>query len=346
MNLVQDFLTRNWQRLELGRYGVSRTGSCILLTPRFRASSHVVFLVLAEGRPQPALVAKVPRLADGGASLAREVRNLRAIQGRRPGGFDTIPRVVAFESHCGWPILVETALVGTPVRPARRWHARRRCHEAVLAWLMQIQQPHGTGAVSDTVALERRVARPLVYLRERFPLSAEEARLLERTETLLAPLREAKVPLVFEHGDLGYPNLVWLGDGRIGVLDWELAEPQGLPALDLFFFLTQAAFAQGARSPRDYLAAFRAAFFEPAAWARASVAAYVERVPVRPCLLTPLFVACWVRYVASLLMRLEDAGGCPEPFDAETAAWVRGNRYYALWRHALDHADELDWSNL
>src|SRR5262245_56876645 len=132
MNTVLTYLQTNRQRLDLARYGVPEKLSSVVVTPRFRASSHVVFLVLAPGRPEPLLVAKLPRLGGsisapalpsneeyGAASVSvkREVANLRAVQAGRAGGYESIPRVVAFEEYLGRPILVETALVGDPLDP-------------------------------------------------------------------------------------------------------------------------------------------------------------------------------------------------------------------------------------
>jgi hypothetical protein len=56
--------------------------------------------------------------------------------------------------------------------------------------------------------------------------------------------------------------------------------------------------------------------------------------------LTPLFVACWARYTARLARRI--AGG-PAGLSERAAAWMRGNRYHALWRHTIAHADEVAW---
>ena len=53
MNTIQTFLESNWQRLDLARYGKPDRLSYVIVTPRFRASSHVVFLLLADGRPDP-----------------------------------------------------------------------------------------------------------------------------------------------------------------------------------------------------------------------------------------------------------------------------------------------------
>ena len=345
MNVVLSFLHENRQRLDLERYSASGRLSSIVLTPRFRASRHVLFLVLAGDRPDPVLVAKVPRLGGASRSLEREVANLRAVQGSRMGGFDSIPRVIAFEEYCGRPILVETALVGKPMDPETVRRDLKGCCAVVLAWLAELQRPLEGVVVEDADWFERLVERPLAPLAEVFPAPPEEARLLERTGELVASLREADVPLVFEHGDLSHPNVRLLKNGRAGVVDWELADPHGLPACDLFFFLTYAAFSlRRASASGGYVPAFHEAFFGAAAWARPYVLSYAEQTHLPMDVLTPLFVLCWARYVAGLVLRLGDEGdsrwGRPGP---ETAAWLRANRYFALWKHSLDHIAELDW---
>ncbi|MGH2521573.1 MAG: phosphotransferase family protein [Anaerolineales bacterium] len=345
MNTVLTFLQENAQRLELERLGLSGGMSCVMITPRFRASSHVVFLVLAQGQPDPVLVAKVPRLTGVSASnsVKREVSNLRAIQMARPEGFDSIPRVVAFEDYAGRPILVETALVGEPMDRAMIRRDLARCCQSVTRWLIDVQRP-GVAANTDG-GFRRLVERPLNHFAAAFPLLAEEAQLLKQTWELVAPLNDPALPLVFEHGDLCHPNLFRLKSGELGVVDWELAEPHGLPAYDLFFFLTYAAFAQNsAADNRKCEAAFHKAFFGRSAWARPYVRDYAEQMGLKPHLLTPLFVLTWVRYLSSLLTRLNenDRGGT---LGVENlATWVRANRYYTLWRHAVDHAGELNWN--
>ena len=361
MNTVLTYLEANRQRLDLARYGVPERLSSVVVTPRFRASSHVVFLVLAAGRPEPLLVAKLPRLGGNNpsptigesesngvtsASIEREVANLQAVQAGRTGGFDSIPRVIAFEEYLGRPILVETALVGTPLDPATVRRDQARSCEAIVEWLTQLPRPAPRADGSEESWFSRLVERPLRHFERVFPLNVEEQRLLERTWELLAPLRDADVPLVFEHGDLSHPNIMLLKNGMPGVVDWELAEPRGLPTYDLFFFLTYVAFASHrARKGEEHLAAFQTAFFGSAAWARPYVAAYAGRLRLPPHTLTPLFVLCWARYMTSLLLRL-DAAPASGRLARETADWLRANRYYALWRCAVTNVRALDWRDL
>ena len=73
---------------------------------------------------------------------------------------------------------------------------------------------------------------------------------------------------------------------------------------------------------------------------RPYIADYAGQLQLPAPALAPLFVLCWARYVASQLGRLGDAG---ERFGPQTANWLRANRYYALWRYAVTHIDDLDW---
>ena len=344
--MVLSFLHSNRQRLGLASYGVPERLTAVMITPRFRASSHVVFLVLPQDRPQPVLVAKVPRLAGASASVTREAENLRAIQAGRPGGFDSIPRLIAFETVAGHQLLVETALLGRPMDPGMVRRDAEGCCQAVTRWLVELQQATRVPAESGDDWLVRLIERPLRYFERVFPLTAAEEKWLAQTWQWIEPLRHAQVPLVCEHGDLSHPNIFLLEKGQAGVVDWELAEPQGLPAYDLFFFLTYVAFAQSrARESGSHLAAFHNAYFGPAAWTRPYVADYARQMNLSSHTLTSLFVLSWARYMANLLLRLEggEAEAEPKPLAPETADWLRNNRYYTLWQHTLMHLDELNW---
>jgi hypothetical protein len=41
-------------------------------------------------------------------------------------------------------------------------------------------------------------------------------------------------------------------------------------------------------------------------------------------------------------MRLNDPHGAEAGLAHETAAWLRPNRYYALWRHAIQYLTECN----
>jgi len=320
-----------------GPLGRIERASCILLTPRFRTSRHVVGLLVPEGAVEPKLVLKMPRVPGDSGGLAREAAVLRAVHEAWPDGSKTVPRIVVFEQG-DRPVLVETALAGRLLTPAMFRREPTRYVDAIVAWLIGLSATRRNGL--EPGWYERLLERPLNDLSESLPLPADD--LVKRTLELVEPLREAEIPAVVEHGDLSYPNLIWSGENRVGVVDWELAEEHGLPLQDLAYFLTFATFAL--RRPADttaQVAAFHDAFFAKGGWARARVEVYARELALDRELLTPLFVSCWARSVARLVDRI--GGEESAPVSEETAAWIQRNRYYALWRHAIAHADGLVW---
>ena len=344
MNMILSYLHDNWERLHLEQYSPTRQLSTVMITPRFRASSHVVCLLLPQGEAEPVMVAKVPRLAGPSVSVRREVANLRMVQGSRPEGFSSIPKVIAFEEHASRQFLLETALTGKPMDPPAVRSDQHRCCQAMLDWLGALQEATKQPVGRDGEWYENLVAGPMRRFRTLLPLSQEEREWLAITDELVAPLEHADLPLVFEHGDLSHPNVMWMHDGQPGVVDWELAAARGLPGFDLFFFLSYVAFAKHkARSSGAYLPAFRDAFFGEAAWTIPYIRRYGERLQLPKGTLVALFVLTWLRYTASLLGRLDEAPQSSGVLSTETAVWLRENRYYQMWRYAVTHVGNLHW---
>ncbi|MDZ7267832.1 MAG: aminoglycoside phosphotransferase family protein [candidate division KSB1 bacterium] len=344
MNTIISFLKQNWHRLGLQHLGDADRLSCVFATPRFRASGHVIAFVLARGHDHPLMVAKLPRLPGDNGRLEREAANLQTAQQARPGGFDSIPRVIAFEEFGGHYLLLETAVAGQPMKPAVVRRQPEHCLRTALAWLLEFHAATCSPAMSTPARLDQLVIQPLEQLQTALAAFGEDAVLLEQTRRLCEPLLRPGLPLVLSHEDFSHPNILMTADGNIGVVDWELAEPHGMPAIDLYFFLTYVAFARhNARHTPGYLAAFQQAFFGPRAWALPHIRTYATRLAVPEDRLVPLFVLCWVRYLVGLLRRLQAGQERRQPLHPATGHWLRQNRYYQLWRCAVAHAGQLQW---
>jgi aminoglycoside phosphotransferase len=297
--------------------------------------------VLSQGNPNPVLVTKVPRLLDAGASLEREAASLKFVQELYPGGAGSIPRVIAFEEFRGRPILLETALVGHPMDPTLVRGRFDRCCMMASEWLSKLRLA-SEGTIERDEWYVREVEGTLDYLTEVFPWGANDEKCLKRTRELVEPLRAMQMPFVLEHGDFSHPNVMLLNDGQLGVVDWEMADPRGTPGHDLFFFLAYAAFAKAhARENGQHVPAVDAAFFGTSAWSQDFILAYANQLHLPHEALAPLFLLCWVRYMAGLLRRLNPADN---RLGGDTANWLRQNRYYAIWRHTLENFDRLNWS--
>jgi aminoglycoside phosphotransferase (APT) family kinase protein len=342
MNLVLAFLEKNWQRLGLKRFGDPARLSCVMMTPRFRASSHVICFLLAQGSKAPTFVVKLPRLPGDHRRLDREMENLNAANRHRAEGDVSIPRVLAYEDYHQHRLLIETAVPGRTMSPAVVRRQPELCTETTIAWLTNLQLATMTRDAKGGDWFERLVENPLLQFKKILPVANEAAHLIDATVAMMQPLRNHHLPLVMSHEDFSPPNILQADNGRIGVVDWELAEPQGLPASDLFFFLTYIAFARnGARKNEMYLKAFRRAFFDSNAWARPYVERYCERLKLSHEMLAPLFVSTWGRYVAGLMARLQEAGEADGAIGNETVKWLKTNRYYQLWKYTIENLKAL-----
>ena len=313
----------------------------VVATPTFPSSRCVVFLMDPGPSCEPTLVAKITRAEADDDPHAREAGNLRAAH--LAHGSIEAPRLVAhavFERHA---LLVETAVGGTMIRPRLVRSKPTACIEAVMRWLEDFH--HATRAPEGDVPgrVQTLVESPLARLQSIVAHEPAGPELLAHVRRVTSRLDSLSVPLVFEHGDLSSPNLMMLTNGRAGVLDWELGEPRGLPAVDLFFFLAFIAFArERATTPEQCVAAFRGAFFGPTAWAQPYIARYAASVGVPKKALAPLFLLCWSRYLADLPERMAWAVG--RDLRPDELADVRRDRYWHLWKYAAENVDELKYA--
>jgi aminoglycoside phosphotransferase (APT) family kinase protein len=342
MNFVMNFLSQNWQRLGLQTLGSPAGLVSVAATPRFQASAHVIFFILTPANPQPILVVKVPRLPGDTGRLDREAENLRAVQALRDGGFDSIPKVMAYEDYLGHRLLVETAIAYPTMRPSVVRRQPETCIETLFKWLVDLHAASPQKNNKNRNWFQRLLQQPLEQLENWLPVTSEDKLLLDRTREACAPLGNIVLPLVVEHGDLSSPNILMNEKNQIGVVDWELAETAGLPVGDLIFFLTYVAFAQkNARKTADYVAAFKSAFFGEAAWVAPYLFRYCETLQIPLPALRPLFILCWARYVAGLVQRLKQHAAPNQKLSSEQVRWLRSNRFYVLWKYAIEHTGDL-----
>jgi aminoglycoside phosphotransferase len=335
MNALLELLREHVQQSDLPSGATIDNLSCVFLTPRFRTSSHIIIFVLDEKNRSPVLLAKVPRLPGADGQLQREARNLRCAQRSREGGYRSIPRVVAFEENSGHRFLVETVVPGRPVRPDTIRLRPEETIQATIDWLFDFQ----SASAADSQPLEKllggRVAEQLAILDRFLPESGEERAALETTWSEIEVLAQSGLCTVFEHGDFSPPNILRDGEGNIGIVDWELAEPQGVPLTDVLFFLTSAAFARArAGNGQRRVRAFQNAFYGDDPWACKFVGQFCERFEIDPDLVRPLMVLCWARYAANILTRLHVDLTPGSTEYQETLNWFRQNPYCAIWRLA------------
>ena len=342
MKALARSILAHWDEDTVGR-PAPHTLDCLLRASRFRASRNVIFLVFADGSPEPVLIAKTPRLQDDLAALEREVGNLQKLSSLRPAGLGSVPRVVSYRDWLGSKLLLETFVPGRPLSAALGRSKSQACVESVMRWVTELHFASRAFVTGPSGSVRKNLENSLGRLAALFPASTELRQMLDRTHEFAEPLATHVLPRVFEHGELGARNVLVDGDGQVGVVDWELADATGLPATDVFFFLTDVAFARAdTTTTGKYVEALESAFIGSPAWARPYVLDYAKAVGLSPRSLRPLFLLTWVRYVANLATRQQSEGSLNRQGSQERLQWLTSNPYFGLWRFALEHWKELD----
>ena len=293
---------------------IDTRGSVVLLTPRFRASRHVIGLILHPARDGLAAVAKLPRHPDDDEGIRREAAALRRAAEL---GVSGVPMVLALHG-APRPVLFESALEGALI-------ASREIRDRPLAMLQEIETWTRTLAGSRElrrVPLRSLWSPPIDRIIADVGSGSAVARLAQGTGRILDAYGDVSVPVVIEHGDLAPPNLLRLAGGGLGVVDWEVADLDGLPLGDLLFFASFATGTMNAR--RDHHPTLG-----PAALLVAERQA--THLGIDPGL-TPILALCmWVRWADRQLARFIDRTSSAE--DRLPA------RHLDSWRVTMAHLD-------
>ena len=301
-------------------------GGLLLLSPGDRAVGKVVALAF-DRSGAPTLAIKTARTRDSGRGLHREAELLESVAALHPRGMPGVPDLHFLDALLGRPVLGETALAGVPLAATLTHADYPRVAERVTDWLLALAEPARTLPPEPT--WETLVSPALERFATEFAPVLDASRLV-RTREILGTI--GTLPVVCEQRDFS-PWNVFEGDAGIVVLDWESGEPRGLPALDLIYFATHAAYyMERAWVTGRFVDAYRAAWSRETQIGRANhacVARYLEHFELGPALLQPLRLFAWVLHAHSDFVHMRaDAGGAP---DQET---LRGSRFLQLY-----HAD-------
>ena len=310
----------------LRTYGTGRPPTerltCALLSGGPRALSKVVGVVYAPGDRSPACVVKWPRVDDAEAGLANEAMVLEACH--RDGDVIGVPRVLAATGSGARLAVAETVVEGAPMfmrLTAANFDGLAR---SGAAWLADFHTGR-RGPVADAAALRTRVNGAVARFAETFS-DVIERTLLDDTIGLLRGLRG--VPTVIEHRDYGPWNIFTTDAGQLGVLDWESSRIDGLPLLDLIYFVTYMAFfLDGAMVSREFVHPYRRSL-DPrtvtGAVRQTHTASYCEHFAITADAERALRALCWMEHAESEFRAFSaDAAGRPPTALLRTSVFAR-----------------------
>ena len=301
---------------------VTTTGrDAMLITSGERIVGKVVLLAF-DANGAPAIAIKTSRTSESASGVSREADVLDAVAALHPSGMPGVPRVLFRDEALGQPVVGQSALTGTPLAAELRTSRYEGIARDVEEWLTVLAQPSLATPADDSWG--RLVGPALARFETEFGEVLDADRRLRTREALLGigPLAP-----VCEQRDFS-PWNVFRGESGLVVLDWESSEPAGLPALDLIYFCTHAAYyTEGAWTSGHFEEAYRAAWSRETDIGRVNLACagrYLRRLGLSDDALHPLRLCAWVIHAHSDYVHLcADAGGVPSADQLRTSRFLR-----------------------
>lgn len=216
-------------------------GRIVCLAMSKDPNAKVSVLLFGPGEDLPRYVAKVPTTDAAVRRIQLEAGSLTRIRRRGLGPLEaTIPRIVTMAEHQGRPVLVTTALPGRVMLAAyHTWrHTARPAavqadFDAAGQWLAELQRRTSRGGSDLASMLDGTAA----VVARRFGDDPGTAADLDQLSAVRDRLAGHQVSQVVVHGDF-WPGNMLMADGRVcGVIDWEAAQPDGVPTRDLARFV-------------------------------------------------------------------------------------------------------------
>lgn len=290
--------------LDTFRWGLSAGGeysSRKLLFFLFDRDSH-------RGETQPDYIVKMVRDGSFNYRLDNEARSLKILVESGFSDPEALPQVVFAGHHAGLSIVGESIITGVPFRQATQATADCPHGIAALDWFVEL----GAHTADNQAAAPADIAACLTQLFNRFveiyqPTDEQHDFLAQQIAKIGRSV--SAVPLVFQHGDPGPWNMLVTPSGRVAVLDWEAAEPIGMPLWDLFYFMRSYSLeAARKRGLNRRLAAFTEQFLEDTPLSRLyieTIVRYCDRIGLDRNLIEPFFYTCWMHRSLKESMRLD-----------------------------------------
>ncbi len=305
----------------------------LLLTGGHRSINKVVGLAFEEGVEKPTAAVKFARVAEAEPGLAREAEVLSRLGKERPD-LQGVPGFHGEGHRAGRLAVVEDAVEGRSLLDLLTFQNFEEVAMQVTRLLINLAQADGSQSLGDW--RQRLVEEPLADFERNFGAVVTPGS-VPALHSILDDLGELRsVP---EHRDCSPWNVVLTPGGEPALLDWESAEPDGLPGMDLVYFLANCAFVlDGALETgrtRETYAKLLDPHTEYGRVARRARHEYTSALGIGGADFRRLRLLCWIVHSRSDYRHLQlESPGAPAP-DQLLEAMFLGLIAEELWRYPM-----------
>lgn len=306
----------------------SKTIPTLMLTQGRNILNKIIFLLFHGENCEPFLVVKLPRTKDSVSALANEVSILKTLEDRFENVYG-VPKVIFYNQKHEFIISGETFISGRPISTLINRNNFRDIALGATSWLVELARK--TNAKLPDNWLESYIEPLEMSLASSLELVLD-LELMLRTKEILATL---ELPyLVCEHRDFCPINLRINTKGEIGVIDWEGSKFNGIPGLDLIYFLINLSLlienTPTPHSLRECYSIMLMPYTFTGKIFHECLTYYVEKVGIphssihKLCLTTFLLHSC-----LELQVLIRNQG------DSTNPTLLRTNKFFTLWEEEL-----------
>lgn len=198
------------------------------------SSQKALFFLYRHADLQPEVIVKISQDPSRSHLLENAYRGQRRLQTTEFGRAGRSPRPVFTGTARGMRLVGEEVVAGKAF--ISRSQGGPACPYAADAVAAIIELGRNTSGRCSAAQVAVVLAPLVTQFFELYRPSAATCEHLQQQIEVLS-LAALDVPLVFMHGDPGLQNVVVRANDRLAFLDWENAEPAGMPLWDLFHFL-------------------------------------------------------------------------------------------------------------
>ena len=307
-HVLEKELQKNWSSLT-GHTRAPEQLSLLQIRGTDWKASRVHFAVI-DPSGEPLFFAKVVRDPQQNAQLEKEYHLLASLVAK-PGLAAHLPQPCLLGELDKQKYSVERAVRGTKMLqgiPRCFWHVGQffpRYLSRTTDLLVKLAR--GTRTAISTQEFLAEELRPLrVFLTEVGRSRAELDPLFDSLQTGFRGSFES----IVAHGDLSPGNLIMQPDDSCGLIDWETANLNGLPLIDLFYFITRYVYVGGLVPWQKKAKAIKTFYASSAAgigYAKQAVEKYCQELGYDTGIIAPLFRLHFVyrAYLKSTMVGLD-----------------------------------------